>query len=215
MLRRLGFSGGDDPNPFRGELSGRKKVTWSASIPLERVTAAGRASSATVNDLALTAIAGALRRYLEGDGHPVGRFTAGVPVNLRPKDRPLDPGSGNEFGFALVRLPVEETSVLTRLAAVKAAMGQVKAAGEGSRPQRPQGDGTQPRPARAGATGALRRMGQRRHHQHRRPPEPLQLRASGCLGSPHGSPRPERSVSASASAATRAPCSSASPLTTP
>jgi WS/DGAT/MGAT family acyltransferase len=131
MLRRLGFGQSDAPSPLRGPLSGRKRLTWSPPIPLEPVKAAGRRSGATVNDLALTAVTGALRRYLERHGSAVDRLTAIVPVNLRPLDQPMNPLRGNQFGLAFVPLPVSEPDVSRRLAAVHAAMGTVKATGEG------------------------------------------------------------------------------------
>jgi WS/DGAT/MGAT family acyltransferase len=131
MLHRLGFGRHDDPSPLRGPLSGRKRLTWSSAIPLEPVRAAGRRSGATVNDLALTAVTGALRRYLEQHGVEVERLTAVVPINLRPLDQPMDPLRGNQFGLAFVPLPVSEPDGARRLAAVHAAMGTVKATGEG------------------------------------------------------------------------------------
>jgi WS/DGAT/MGAT family acyltransferase len=131
MLHRLGFARADDDSPLRGPLSGRKQLSWSPAIPLEPVKEAGRRSGATVNDLALSAVAGALRRYLGDKGRDVGRLTAVVPVNLRPLDRPMDPGRGNQFGLAFVPLPVAEPDPAARLAAVHAAMDTVKATGEG------------------------------------------------------------------------------------
>jgi diacylglycerol O-acyltransferase / wax synthase len=131
MLRRLGFARTDDDSPLRGALSGRKRMTWSPAIPLEPVKAAGRASGATVNDLALAAVSGALRRYLQHHGRDVSRLTVVVPVNLRPSDQPLDPGRGNQFGLAFVPLPVAEPDAANRLAAVQTAMNSVKETGEG------------------------------------------------------------------------------------
>jgi hypothetical protein len=52
-------------------------------------------------------------------------------VNLRPTDRPFDPGRGNHFGLAFVRLPVAEPDPAARVRAVKTAMDRVKASGEG------------------------------------------------------------------------------------
>ena len=81
-------------------------MTWSPTVPLEQVKRAGRAHGATVNDVALAAVAGALRRHLHAHDQQVERLTAVVPVNLRPPDQPLDPRRGNQFGLAFVRLPV-------------------------------------------------------------------------------------------------------------
>src|SRR3954468_18546718 len=65
MLHRLGFGRPDEPSPLRGPLSGRKRLSWSPAIPLEPVRTVGRRTGATVNDLALTAVTGAMRRYLQ------------------------------------------------------------------------------------------------------------------------------------------------------
>lgn len=131
MLGKLGFGSSDDDSSLRGPLSGRKRLTWSTSVPVEDVKRLGKAHSATVNDVALAAVAGALRRYLGTHGQTAQLLTAVVPVNLRPLDQPLDPGQGNEFGLAFVRLPVGEPDPLARLKAVKAEMDEVKATGEG------------------------------------------------------------------------------------
>ena len=116
---------------LRGPLSGRKRMTWSPAMPLEQVERAGRAHGATVNDVALAAVAGALRRHLHAHDQQVQRLTAVVPVNLRPPDQPLDPRRGNQFGLAFVGLPVGEPDPAARLQAVKTAMDRVKATGEG------------------------------------------------------------------------------------
>jgi diacylglycerol O-acyltransferase / wax synthase len=131
MLRRLGFASQDDPSVLRGPLSGRKRMTWSPAVPLEEVRRAGRAHGATVNDVALAAVAGALRRHLRAHDQQVERLTAVVPVNLRPPGQPFDPRRGNQFGLAFVRLPVAEPDPAARLEAVKTAMDRVKASGEG------------------------------------------------------------------------------------
>jgi hypothetical protein len=83
-----------------------------------------------VNDVALTAIAGALRAYLQQHDQEVTRLTAVVPVNLRSMDEPFDPDRGNEFGLAFVRLPVGEPDREARLAAVRSAMKRVKSSDE-------------------------------------------------------------------------------------
>ena len=131
MLRRLGFGAADEPSPLRGPLSGRKRVTWTSSVPLDGVKQVARAHDATVNDVALAVVAGALRRHLSSAEQEVSRLTAVVPVNLRPLDQPFDPRVGNQFGLAFVRLPVDQPDPTARLLAVKAAMDRVKSTGEG------------------------------------------------------------------------------------
>ena len=131
MLTRLGFGPADEHSVLRGRLTGRKRMAWSTPLPLDEVRRAARRSGATVNDLCLAAVAGALRRYLQHHGQQVNRLTAVVPVNLRPLDRPFDPGEGNRFGLAYVRLPVAATDPAERLRETKAEMDRAKATGEG------------------------------------------------------------------------------------
>ncbi|HLZ36637.1 MAG TPA: wax ester/triacylglycerol synthase domain-containing protein, partial [Mycobacteriales bacterium] len=47
-----------------GETAATKRAVWSPPIPLDEVKAVGRATGATVNDVLLTVITGALGRYL-------------------------------------------------------------------------------------------------------------------------------------------------------
>lgn len=130
LLNRLGVARRDEPSTLRAPLSGRKQLTWTRSVPLADVKSAGKRVGATVNDLALTAIAGALRRYLADHGQQVSRLTAVVPVNLRPVDDPFDPARGNQFGLVFVPLPVGEPDRQARLSAVRAVMSQVKSSPE-------------------------------------------------------------------------------------
>lgn len=131
MVHRLGFGRPDDPSPLRGQLSGRKRLSWSRSVPLEPVREVGKRRDATINDLALTAVTGAFNRYLDKHGVSVDRLTAIVPINLRPLDEPMDPLRGNQFGLAFVPLPVSEPDAAARLAEVHEAMQRVKTTGEG------------------------------------------------------------------------------------
>ena len=58
----------------------------------------GPALGGTVNDVLLTAVTGALRRYLEARDAPLEDVHALVPVNLRPLDEPMPRELGNRFG---------------------------------------------------------------------------------------------------------------------
>ena len=136
MLRRLVTFPPDQASPLRGPLSGDKQLTWSGSIPLEPVRSTGRAHGATVNDLALAAVTGALGRYLSGRDVEVRRVSAAIPINLRPGDRPFDARRGNQFGLAFVPLPVDEPRPVERLRRVKVAMDEAKTSGEGRAVQR-------------------------------------------------------------------------------
>jgi WS/DGAT/MGAT family acyltransferase len=99
---------------------------WSAPIPLHEVKAISRATRTTVNDVLLTAVTGALRRYLERRGQPTDGVSirALVPVNLRPPDDPI--ALGNRFGLVFVDLPVGIVDPSERLQAFNQQMIAIK-----------------------------------------------------------------------------------------
>lgn len=109
-----------------------KKVAWSAPIALEEVRATGHATGSTVNDVALTALAGALRRYLQDRHGVVDELTAFVPFNLRPLDEPLPAELGNRFGLVFLRLPVGIGDRRCRLREVHARMQEIKESPRGA-----------------------------------------------------------------------------------
>jgi WS/DGAT/MGAT family acyltransferase len=115
----------DPRTPFRGALGREKRAVWSDPIPLDEVKAVGRRLGATVNDVLLSTVAGALRRYL--DDHDVRAegitLRAVVPVNLRP---PHDVALGNKFGMVFLPLPVGHRDAHERLRALKRAMDRIK-----------------------------------------------------------------------------------------
>src|SRR5512144_1926262 len=104
-VARLVFTPPDARTAVTGETVVAKRAVWSA-IPLDDVKAVGQATGATVNDVLLTAVTGALRRYLEAHGGVVDNIRTLVPVNLRPLDRPVPATLGNKFGLAFLDLPV-------------------------------------------------------------------------------------------------------------
>jgi diacylglycerol O-acyltransferase / wax synthase len=104
---RLSLRWPDPRTRFKGPpLTGEKRVAWSRPIPLADVRRAKEAVGGTVNDVLLTAITGALRRYLEGCGESTKGLTlrAIVPVSLRPLVRMHE--LGNQFGLVFLPLPV-------------------------------------------------------------------------------------------------------------
>ena len=71
MLRKLGFGLTAGRNLLQGPLVPGKQRAWTRPVPVEAVRAAAGAAGSTVNDLMLTAITSALRRYLlEHDRRP-------------------------------------------------------------------------------------------------------------------------------------------------
>jgi WS/DGAT/MGAT family acyltransferase len=96
----------DPSTPLRGPLGVSKRAAWSRAVPLDDVKRIGERSGATVNDVLLAAVTGALRKYLASRGTPPGRLEihATVPVNLRPPEQADD--LGNRFGLVQLALPV-------------------------------------------------------------------------------------------------------------
>ncbi len=116
----------DPVTPYKGKLGVMKHCTWTRPIPLDDVKAIGRVTGATVNDVLLTAVSGALGRYLRTRGESIGglNFRAVIPVNLRPTDEPLK--LGNTFGLVFLSLPVGVDDPLDRLRELKTRMDGIK-----------------------------------------------------------------------------------------
>jgi len=130
MLGKLGFGLTAGRNRLQGPLAPGKQRAWTRLVPVEAVKAAGAVTGSTVNDVMLTAITSALRRYLLEHDALADEVIVIVPVDLRPASAPLA-GLGNEFGLVFVRLPTGETDQARRRARVKAQMDQVKSSREG------------------------------------------------------------------------------------
>jgi diacylglycerol O-acyltransferase len=106
----------DPKTAFRGPLQVEKRVAWTDPIAVEDVRKIGKALGGTINDVLLTAVAGAMGRYLEKRGdrrHPRLNFRAAMPVNLRAIDKMAD--MGNEFGLVFLSLPVGIAEPVQRL----------------------------------------------------------------------------------------------------
>ena len=131
MLGKLGFGLTAGRNLLQGPLVPGKQRARTRPVPVEAVKAAGAAAGSTVNDLMLTVITSALRRYLLEHDAPAEEVIVIVPVDLRPADAPMPAGLGNQFGLVFVRLPTGETDQGRRRARVKAQMDQIKSSREG------------------------------------------------------------------------------------
>lgn len=120
----------DPPTVFRGPLQVQKVVSWSDNIPLAQVKAIRDVTNATVNDVLLTAMSGALRRYLVDRQQDVNglNFRAAVPVNLRSPSKMQE--LGNHFGLVFLSLPIGIADPLDRLWELKKRMDHLKNSGE-------------------------------------------------------------------------------------
>jgi WS/DGAT/MGAT family acyltransferase len=105
---------------------GHTRLLRTISVPLREVTDAAHRAGATVNDLALTAVAGGVGRFLRDRGEPSdgGFLHVMVPVSVRRDDEHLM--LGNRVSAVLVALPLADSSPASRLAAVRDRMRAIK-----------------------------------------------------------------------------------------
>jgi diacylglycerol O-acyltransferase len=125
-LAALALMDDDSPTRLKGKPSGKKIVAWGEPIPLDVVRSVGKALDASINDVLLACVAGAIGDYLRETGDdPQGKgIRAMVPVNLRPLDEAYK--LGNRFGLAPLVLPIGIDNPLERVFAVRAAMSELK-----------------------------------------------------------------------------------------
>ena len=123
---RLLLMGPDPKTAYKGKLGVAKSAAWSEPIPLEDVKLIGRAVGGTVNDVLMSAAAGAMGRYLAGRGSPVDELNvrALIPVNLRPPGARLT--MGNKFGLVFLSLPLGIEDPVERLRELKRRMDGLK-----------------------------------------------------------------------------------------
>jgi WS/DGAT/MGAT family acyltransferase len=125
-MAKLALMSNDSPTRFKGKPGTSKRVAWSDPISLPEVKAVGKVLGCSVNDMLLSAAAGALRAYLVEHGDLVDgvEIRAMVPVNLR---RPKDMGRlGNRFGLVALELPIGLENPLARLYATRERMEKLK-----------------------------------------------------------------------------------------
>ncbi len=84
---------------------GRKRAVSSDPIDLQLIKDIAKNSDATVNDVLVSALAGALERYQLEHGNSTVDIPTMIPVNLRPMHLPLPRELGNRFALVLLLLP--------------------------------------------------------------------------------------------------------------
>jgi diacylglycerol O-acyltransferase / wax synthase len=117
----------DSRTRLKGMPRGTKHVAWSEPLPLDEIKAVGKVLGASINDVLMASVAGAIGAYLRAKGDEVPPDTdlrAMIPVNLRKagKDQKL----GNAFGLVPLVLPVGIEDPLARLNAVRHRMDELK-----------------------------------------------------------------------------------------
>jgi WS/DGAT/MGAT family acyltransferase len=107
------------------KVSGRKLVAWTVPFDLAIVKQAKNRLGATVNDVLMASVSGALSRYLhQHAGQIIHRLRVSMPVNIRPPDEPLV--LENRFAAVPLELPAGIDHLPERVQAVKARMDDLK-----------------------------------------------------------------------------------------
>ena len=117
-----------DPNTaFKGKLGVRKHVAWTEPMSLDKIKKVGKAiSTATLNDVLIATVTGAMRRYLKTRNTPVNELDlrVTVPVNIRKPGTEFE--LGNKFSLVFLALPVYLEDPVLRLKEVKRRMDKLK-----------------------------------------------------------------------------------------
>jgi WS/DGAT/MGAT family acyltransferase len=113
-----------------GKTGVDKHAAWTPPIPLEPVRVAAHELAATVNDVVLAALSGALRRYIEGRKGDVHDLRMIVPFNLRAPTEPVPRDLGNRFGLVFITLPLTVADPQARVAETHRRMQAIKVSPE-------------------------------------------------------------------------------------
>jgi diacylglycerol O-acyltransferase len=116
----------DTDTALRGVPTLSKRIAWSGPVPLAEIKTIGRQLGGTVNDVLMTALAGALRRYLQlrHDLPADATLRALLPINLRPPGTEME--LGNRISALFLPLPVDIADPAARLAELKRRMDGLK-----------------------------------------------------------------------------------------
>lgn len=114
-----------DALPF-GQPGLAKRADWAPPYDLAQVKMVARTHEATVNDVMLAVLAGALRRYVIGRAEVPRDVVTMIPINLRPFDAPLPEHLGNKFALVALELPLAMPTTASRIRAAKSRMDVVK-----------------------------------------------------------------------------------------
>jgi diacylglycerol O-acyltransferase / wax synthase len=128
---RLLLTPADAATAIKGDPGISRRVAWGSPVALAKIKHIAHEHDATVNDVLLAAVSGALRHYLQDRGSPVAEIQAMVPFNLRPLDEPVPRELGNKFGLVFLPLPVGTSGSYRRLVEVHKRMGEIKLGRDG------------------------------------------------------------------------------------
>ena len=129
---RLLFTPPDVPSAIKGDPGITRRVAWSSPLSLAEIKEVAHRHGATVNDVLLAAVSGALRHYLQDHDSAAPEIQAMIPFNLRDLDRPVPRDLGNKFGLVFLPLPVGTSGSYRRLVAVHRRMEEIKHGSDGA-----------------------------------------------------------------------------------
>jgi diacylglycerol O-acyltransferase / wax synthase len=129
---RLLLTPADVATAIKGDPGISRRVAWGSPLSLPRIKHVAHTHNATVNDVLLAAVSGALRHYLQDHGSAVAEIQAMVPFNLRDLDQPLPRELGNRFGLVFLPLPVGTSGSYRRLANVHRRTQEIKDGRDGA-----------------------------------------------------------------------------------
>ena len=118
--------GGTSRTVWTGRPGDVKAVAWSPPIPVDPIKAVARKRRATLNDVLIGALAGALQAYLAGRGDQVDEVLWMVPVNLRPFSEELPEDLGNHFALVMLDMPITGATPDERIADLRHRMRRIK-----------------------------------------------------------------------------------------
>ncbi|MEO6789568.1 MAG: wax ester/triacylglycerol synthase family O-acyltransferase [Ornithinibacter sp.] len=118
--------GRNPESPVNGTPGRAKRAVWSAPRSLRDIKLVGRVAGATVNDVLISAVSGALSHYVSERGADPEDLSTMVPVNLREMSQPLPRELGNKFALVMLPLPTSRLAPLQRLAEAKRRMDAIK-----------------------------------------------------------------------------------------
>lgn len=111
--------------PINRAVTPRRAYAWT-EMPFGDLRAIRAALGGTINDVALTVLAGGLRRYLgrRSGGEPAPEVRVLVPVNVRKE---TEQGAlGNRVSFMMLGMPLAEKNPLQRFQRVRKEMAGLK-----------------------------------------------------------------------------------------
>ncbi len=136
-MRRAALSLAEDalrpaPPSYLNVSIGPRRAVVTHRMAMKRLAAVKGRCGVKLNDVALTVVAGALRRLAARRGEEQKDLRVMVPVNVRSGD--TSEASGNRITFAFVELPVSEPDAFRRLLNIRAQTLAIKGSGhiEGS-----------------------------------------------------------------------------------